>query len=715
MLARRTLYSPLPLTAVPMPNRLAECSSPYLLQHAQNPVDWYPWCPEAFELATEQDKPIFLSVGYAACHWCHVMEHESFENEAIAAILNEHFVSIKVDREERPDVDQLYMQAVQMLTGSGGWPMSVFMTADGRPFFAGTYWPPDSRWGRPGFGQVLLAVVDAWRSKRDQVIRQGEQLTEQLQVACRGPVASAGELSADWIAAADHWLLRHHDPQHGGFGGAPKFPHAMDVLLWIELSVHSPQAARTEAIHTTLQRMARGGIYDHLGGGFARYSVDERWLVPHFEKMLYDNALLAAAYADAYRLWGNAEYAHVVRETLDYVLRDMTDPSGGFYSTEDADSEGVEGKFYVWSRQEVIEVLGPQRGERFCECYDVTDEGNFEHHNILNLPKSLEQIAALRSWNEDELRVQLAEDRQRLLQRRAQRVRPGLDDKVLLSWNALMISGMVRGYRALGEGRYLEGARRGADFILQHMRDSGGRLWHTWRHGTPSLAAYLDDYAYTVDALIELFQVDGQPRWLSVAIELADSMLTQFSDPQGGFYFTAADQQPLIARSKDLADSSVPSGNAMAASALLALGRLTGRADFLNAAHAALLATSGIMAHSPQAAGQALRVLWRYLTSPRELVLIAADRESRDTAAVPGAADAAVETIEALLLKQLDPRAMTLIVRDQNWLEPLAAMCPWLLGRSAQEGQDTLYQCENATCQPPVAGREQILKALGIS
>jgi uncharacterized protein YyaL (SSP411 family) len=689
-----------------MPNRLADCSSPYLRQHQDNPVDWFPWGDEAFARARAEDKPIFLSVGYSACHWCHVMEHESFESEAIATILNQNFVSIKVDREERPDVDQIYMQAVQMLTGSGGWPMSVFMTHDGQPFFGGTYWPPDSRWGRPGFGQVLMAVVDAWQTKREQIIQQGAQLGQNLQQACQGPAPSSTPLDAQWIAAADSWLLSHHDAQHGGFGGAPKFPHAMDLSLLIELSAFQPEAARTQAIQTTLDHMARGGIYDHLGGGFARYSVDAQWLVPHFEKMLYDNALLVNVYADAYRLWGIPEYAQVVRETLDYVLRDMTDASGAYYSTEDADSEGVEGKFYVWSFAEIEELLGAERGQQFCDCYDVTKEGNFEASNILNLPKSIAQFAALRELDEALLRVQLAEDRDKLLQQRATRVRPGVDDKVLLSWNALMITAMTRGSRAVGDKRYLAAAQRTVEFIQSSLRRPNGRLWHTWRHGTASLDAYLDDYAYLIDALTELFQVDGRAQTLGLAVELAESMLQHFSDPAGGFFFTADDHEALIARSKDLADSSVPSGNAMAASGLLNLARLTGRSDFLQAAESALVAASGVMASSPQAAGQALRALLRFLQPAQEYVLVAGSDEGQ------------FDSLREQLLQRLEPRSLSVCLEasgdsaSQTHRQELAKLCPLVEQRSPVDAQITLYVCESFSCQQPIVGEAAIAAAL---
>ncbi len=683
-----------------MPNRLANCSSPYLRQHQDNPVDWYPWGDEAFKRAEQADRPIFLSVGYSACHWCHVMEHESFENQKIADILNEHFVSIKVDREERPDVDQIYMHAVQMLTGSGGWPMSVFMTHAGQPFYGGTYWPPDSRWGRPGFGQVLLAIVDAWQNKREQITNQGKQITENLAKSCYGPIANATSLNTDWIAAADRWLVQHHDPAHGGFGGAPKFPHAMDLSLMIELSARQPNEQRTQAVTLTLDKMSRGGIYDHLGGGFARYSVDERWLVPHFEKMLYDNALLAAAYADAYRLWKNEEYATVVRETLDYVIREMTDPSGAYYSTEDADSEGVEGKFYIWSLHEIEEVLGLQRSQQFCDCYDVTEEGNFEESNILNLPKSIAQFAKLHQLNESTLRQELAEDRNKLLERRALRVRPGLDDKVLLSWNALMITAMTRGYRALGDDRYLGSAQKAVDFIRQHMRREDGRLWHTWRHGEASLDAYLDDYAYLIDALTELFQVDPRTETLTLAIELANVLTKHFSDPEGGFYFTADDHEKLVARSKDNADSSVPSGNAMAASGFLNLSHLTGRDDFLQAAQSTLIAASGVMSSSPQAAGQALRVLLRATQPSKEYALFAGTNATEFTA------------LRHRLLFHLEPCSVTIAMDDPRNQTSLAKLCPLVEARAAIDGQTTLYICENFTCQQPLVGSDAIASGL---
>jgi len=691
-----------------MPNRLAEATSPYLLQHKDNPVNWFQWSDEALALAKKEDKPIFLSIGYSACHWCHVMEHESFENERIAAILNEHFVSIKVDREERPDLDQIYMQAVQMLTGSGGWPMSVFLRPDGKPFFGGTYWPPEPKFGRPGFAQVLTTVADAWQNKREQLEQQSEQLTQHLREACRGPEASEAALSQELLQAADRWLARNFDAKHGGFGNAPKFPHAMDLSLLLELDVHAPSDARKAIVTLTLDKMAAGGIYDHLGGGFARYSVDPRWLVPHFEKMLYDNALLASLYADAFRHLGtgnhsqnNAQiYAQVTRETLDYILVQMTDATGAFYSTEDADSEGEEGKFYVWKLSEVEQVLGGQRANEFCAIYDITAKGNFEGHSILNLPQSIAEYAKAKSIDELELRKRLAEDRAKLFAHRAKRVRPSLDDKVIVSWNALMITAMVKGYRAVGDDRYLQAAIKCANFIKTQMRRDDGRLYHSWRQGKATFDAYLDDYSYLIDALAELVQVHGDAEWLTWAMELAKLMQDNFEDPAGGFFYTSDDHEQLIARSKDMADSSVPSGNAMAASGLLALGRLTDNTDLLDAAKKTLQACSGVITSSPQAAGQSLRALHRGFLPSRQWALIGGEDLQ------------AFDDSRASLLRILQPAAVTIVCRNETERSALEPICPLVEGRKAVGGQVTLYACTDFVCQAPIIGTEAIFHFL---
>jgi uncharacterized protein YyaL (SSP411 family) len=681
-----------------MPNRLAEATSPYLLQHKDNPVNWYQWSDEALQLAKKEDKPIFLSIGYSACHWCHVMEHESFENERIAAILNEHFVSIKVDREERPDLDHIYMQAVQMLTGSGGWPMSVFLKPDGQPFFGGTYWPAETKFGRPGFGQVLTTVADAWKNKREQLERQSEQITQHLREACRGPEAETASLSKELLSNADRWLARNFDATHGGFGNAPKFPHAMDLSLLLELNVASPTEARKQIVTLTLDKMAAGGIYDHLGGGFARYSVDARWLVPHFEKMLYDNSLLASLYADAFRLWGTQTYAQVTRETLDYILVQMTDATGAFYSTEDADSEGEEGKFYVWTMNEIQQVLGAERAKEFSAVYDVSAKGNFEGHSILNLPKSIAEYATANAINELELQKSLADSRKKLFAHRAKRVRPSLDDKVLVSWNALMITAMVKGYRALEDERYLQAAIKCAQFIRAQMRRDDGRLWHSWRRGKANFDAYLDDYSYLIDALAELIQVHADAELLSWSIELAGIMRRDFEDSVGGFNYTAVNHEQLIARSKDMADSSVPSGNSMAAFGLLTLGRLTDQNELIDVAKKTLQACSGVIVSSPQAAGQSLRALNRDFLPSRQWALIGGDDPVTFSKA------------RAELLRILQPQAITIVCKDEPQRASLEPVCPLVEGRKAIGGQVTLYACTDSVCAAPIVGIEAVLQ-----
>src|SRR3954452_6690852 len=606
-----------------MSNRLAKESSPYLLQHQHNPVDWFAWGNEAIEKAQREDKPIFLSIGYSACHWCHVMEHESFENEAIARVLNENFVPIKVDREERPDLDQIYMNAAQMLTGHGGWPMSVFLTPQLKPFYGGTYWPPHSSRGMPGFDQILAGVRDAWKNRRDQALTAAEQLTAELQNVGAGGEGESNGLVVDLIDAAATQLRRSFDSTYGGFGQAPKFPHPMDLQLLLRTGQRNGQQAPVDMVRLTLDRMAAGGIYDHLGGGFARYSVDARWLVPHFEKMLYDNALLAGAYLDAYLVTGDANYARVLRETLNYVIRDMTHPGGGFYSTEDADSEGHEGLFYTWTPDEIEAVLGDERGATFGRVYDVSDVGNFEGRNILNFPKTLEQCASILRREPRDLAAELAESRAKLFAVREKRVRPGRDDKVIVAWNGLMIDSMARAGAALNEPEYVITADEVASFILSRLRRDDGRLLHSWRNNQAKLDAYLDDYAALANGLVSVYEGNFKERWIDEAVALMDVVLEKFADADGGgFFYTAADHEQLITRTKELTDSSIPSGNSLAATVLLRLGRLLGRGDYLDAAERTLAAGHSIMERAPMAAGQMLLALDRYLGLANELALV---------------------------------------------------------------------------------------------
>jgi uncharacterized protein YyaL (SSP411 family) len=698
-----------------MPNHLAAETSPYLLQHQNNPVAWYPWGSEALARARAEQKPIFLSIGYAACHWCHVMEHESFENEQIAAFLNEHFISIKVDREERPDLDQIYMNAVQLMTGRGGWPMSVFLTPDLKPFFGGTYWPPTSRNGMPGFDQVLRAVVDAWQNRREMAVEQARQMTEYLQLDGKDDDQGSAQdglssgAAQQLLESARRHLARAFDSLHGGFGAAPKFPHAMDMQLLLRLWKRKPQGETLHMVTHTLDKMAAGGIYDHLAGGFARYSVDERWLVPHFEKMLYDNALLTGACLDTFQATGEARFARVARETCDYILRYMTDPAGGLHSTEDADSEGEEGKFYVWTPAEIVAILGPEKGQRFCYVYDVTEHGNFEHgQSILNLPKTIEQCAQLRGWDAQELAEELADSRAKLLAVRDRRVRPGKDDKVLVSWNALMIDALARGGILLGDARYLDAATKAARFILHDMVENG-RLLHTFRHGQAKLPAYLDDYAYLVNALTTLYQATFDERWIDEAVRMADLMRQHFEDRErGGFYFTADDHEQLIARNKDFHDASVPSGNGMAATALIRLGKITGRADYLQSAERTLVAGMSVMERAPAAAGQLLLALDLWLGPMQELVLVGGPRED-ENASLVGAMQHSFAPHRVFAYRPGANAASTKPAAGAGVQSPhLAALYE---SRGAVSGEPTLYICENFACQAPIVGAAAISAA----
>ncbi len=684
-----------------MPNRLAAESSPYLLQHAANPVDWYPWGDEALARARAEGKPIFLSIGYSACHWCHVMEHESFENPRIAALLNENFVCIKVDREERPELDQIYMNAVQLMTGRGGWPMSVFLTPEGKPFYGGTYWPPQARMGMPGFDQVLSAVVDAWQHRRAQALEQAESLSDHIQLLAvpQGPPSALDETLVERAAAA---LLRAFDTVHGGFGGAPKFPHPMDLQLLAGAWFRQRDGAILHAMTFTLDKMAAGGIYDQLGGGFHRYSVDERWLVPHFEKMLYDNALLVPCYTSAYLMTRNAEYARVAHETCGYVLREMTDPAGGFYSTQDADSEGEEGKYFLWTPQAIEEVLGTQAAQTFCLAFDVTERGNFEHgKSILNRPLPITECARSLGRDPQELEQELASSRARLLAARSARVAPGLDDKVLVAWNGLMIHALCVASGALDEPRYLKAAARAADFILKQMRRADGRLLHSWRRGVARLDAYLDDYACLVNALVSLYEADFKERWIDEAVSLADLMLRGFADRDGGFFFTAADHETLITRPKDLFDNATPSGNSMAAMALLRLGKLTGSAECLSVAEATLRTAAHVMRQSPAAVGQLLLALDLYWGPAPEIVVVGDPENS------------AVAAVLAAIRQRFIPNKVLAGRRGDAPAAENAALAGLLAGKGLPDGETVaVYVCEGFACRAPLVGREAAIAGI---
>ncbi len=680
-----------------MPNQLAHETSPYLLQHVNNPVDWHPWGPEALEKSKDEDKPIFLSIGYSACHWCHVMEHESFENDDIAHTLNKHFVSIKVDREERPDLDQIYMNAVQMMTGRGGWPMSMFLTPELKPFFGGTYWPPTSKMGMPGFDQVLAGVIDAWHKRRPQAIEQADELTERLQQI--GPAVGSGQgPRLETLLAAEADLERSCDMVNGGFDGAPKFPHPMALQLLMRIWRRRPNDQLLDLIRLNLDKMAHGGIYDHLAGGFARYSVDAQWLVPHFEKMLYDNAMLADAYLDGYLVTKNGEYARVARETLDYILHYMTDPQGGFHSTEDADSESEEGKFYVWAPAEIRQILGDEAAERFCYVYDVTEQGNFEGKNVLNLPKTIEQCARIKGWDQQELEAELAQSRAKLLKVRDERVRPGKDDKILASWNGLMIHTMARAAGILDDEKYLTAATRAAEFIFGNMRRNPGRLLHSWRNGQAKFDAYLDDYAILINALVTLYEASFDERWIDEAVRFADIVMENFHDDEGsGFFYTANDHEELIARNKDIYDNATPSSSAVAATGLLRLGKLCGRSSYLQGAEEVLRLGAGVMERSAIAGAQLLIALDMNLGPTPEIVILG-NKDEPETAAA----------LRDLRRRFVPNRVVT--CRSSVEAAGSSNLAKIFAGKTKRDGSPTVFVCENFTCQTPVIGQEAARK-----
>lgn len=678
-----------------MPNRLANEISPYLLQHATNPVDWHPWGPEALAKAKREDKPIFLSVGYSACHWCHVMERESFENESIARLLNEHFVPVKVDREERPDLDRIYMDAVQAISGRGGWPLSVFLTPDQEPFFGGTYWPPQARMGLPGFGAVLAAVADAWENRRREVLGQARLLTERLRT--QGLCAAPGlPLSEELFRSAAENLTRGLDPVHGGFRGSPKFPQPVCLQLGFRLWRRQRNERLLDLLGLTLDNMARGGIYDHLAGGFARYCVDAQWRVPHFEKMLYDNALLADAYLDGFLATGRPDYARVAGETLDYILTYLADPAGGYHSSEDADSGGEEGAFYLWTPEETRQILGREAAETFCCVYGVSEAGNFAGKSILHLARTMSENAASTGRSQGELERMLAASRARLLQARDRRVRPGKDDKVLVSWNALTIHALARAAGILEEAKYLAAASRAAEFILARMRLDDGSLLHCWRAGTAKQGAYVDDYALLANALVTLYEASFEERWVEEAVRVADAMLDRFYDPaEGGFYFTAHDHEPLIARVKDLCDDATPSGSGSAAMALVRLGKLTSRAGYVEAAGKTLLFGSGLMQRAPLAGAQLLMALELYV-GPTPQIVILGNRDGMETAAA----------LRGLRRRFIPNRVVAF--RDPSragggfpHLDALFA------GKAAGGRSPSVYVCQDLTCSAPVAGADE--------
>jgi uncharacterized protein YyaL (SSP411 family) len=674
-----------------MPNRLINETSPYLLQHANNPVDWYPWGEEALERARSEDKPILLSIGYSACHWCHVMERESFENETIAGLMNDNFVSIKVDREERPDLDQVYMQAVQMLTGSGGWPMTVFLTPEGKPFYGGTYFPPEDRQGMPGFPRLLTSIAEAYSTNRGEIDRVTKQLTTQMSQSNQ---VSQGTsiLTVDILHKAYSSLATNFDYQNGGFGNAPKFPQPMTPEFLLRYYHHGYNPRALELVELTLEKMAYGGIYDQIGGGFHRYSTDAYWLVPHFEKMLYDNALLARLYLHTYLITGRALYRRVVEETLDYVLREMTDSSGGFYSAQDADSEGVEGKFFVWSPDEINSVMGDADGEVFAGYYGVTGAGNFEGKNILNIRQDPEEFAETKGLTADQLGDIINRGSKALLEVREQRIHPMRDDKVLASWNGLMLRSFAEAAAALGRPDYLAVAIKNAEFLARSMK-SDGRLLRTYRDGQAKLLGYLEDYSFVIDGLLALYEATFDLRWLDEAVTLADSMIELFWDEGiGGFYDTGSDHETLVVRPRDVFDNAQPCGGSVASDVLLRLAVFTGNNDYSAKATVPLRSLHQAMSQSPGGTGHWLSALDFYVSPPKEIAVIG-PRDDPTTQAL-------LDTVFHRFLpnKVVMGVETPLIPADDN----SEADIPLLAGRGMVGGLPTAYVCQNYACQLPV-------------
>lgn len=675
-----------------MPNRLAQESSPYLLQHANNPVDWYPWGPEALAKAQAENKPIFLSIGYSACHWCHVMEHESFEDDATAQIMNELFVNIKVDREERPDIDSIYMDAVVALTGHGGWPMSVFLTPTGVPFYGGTYFPPSPRHGMPSFEQILRSVAHAFVNQSEDVDKNAFQLMTRINAAI--PLTAEGSVEPAVLNLSVQAMAQNFDWHHGGMKGSPKFPQPMTYEFLLRAYHSNPQQQTLNMVELTLQKMATGGMYDQLGGGFHRYSVDAVWLVPHFEKMLYDNALLARVYLHAYQVTENPFYRRIVVETLDYVIREMTDPQGGFYSTQDADSEGEEGKFFLWSPEEIKAVIGDKYGEVFCAVYDVRPGGNFEGKSILNIPRPLQPILDKYGLSDEELVLMLDESRVKLFEARETRIKPARDEKILTSWNGLMMAAFAEAGRVLDRPDYTDVAVKNAEFILATMLKEG-RLFRTWKAspGEAKLMGYLEDYAFYADALLALYQTTFDPRWFQTAQQLVEVILTHFPDEtNGGFFDTADDHEALVSRPKTLQDNAIPSGNAMTLNVLLQLAAFTAQDRYAAPAHATLAGLQQVMSQYPAAFAHWLTALAFATSQPKEIALMG----SLDT-------DSMHDMLNMLHKPYRPNQVVAATLPDDTTGHP-----DLVLDRSMQNGETTAYVCQNFTCQQPVTTVEAL-------
>ncbi|MHC4124269.1 MAG: thioredoxin domain-containing protein [Planctomycetota bacterium] len=669
-------------------NRLIKENSPYLLQHAHNPVNWFAWGKEAFEKAKEENKPIFISIGYSTCHWCHVMEHESFENEEIAKIMNENFISIKVDREQRPDIDSIYMNAVQAMTGSGGWPLSVFCTPEGKPFYSGTYFPPRDSFGRVGFPKLLSTIANAWQERQAELVGSANNMAQILEKICKPQ--GKGKLSIDLLEKSYANLESAFDDRDGGFGTAPKFPQPGNLSFVMNYWYRTKNDKALSMVEKTLDKMANGGMYDQLGGGFHRYSTDKMWLVPHFEKMLYDQALLSRVYLKAYKITGKKKYVKIVNEIFDYVLRDMTDSKGGFYSAEDADSEGSEGLFYVWELKEIEVVLGKKNADIFNDYYGVTKAGNFEEaKNILNISKAIKQTAEKFNTNNAEIEKILLESRERLFKHREKRVRPHKDDKIITAWNGLMISALAEGGAVLAEEKYIKAAETAAGFILTELQGNG-RLMRYYRKGKAVGYGFLDDYAFTITGLLDLYEATFDAKWLEEAKKLTKQMTDLFEDKKnGGFFQVGRDSEQLIVHNKPSYDGAVPSGNSIAVIALLRLGKLTMDSTLTEKGEKLLENFSGQLAQSPTSFTTMLRAVDFLLGPSQEIVITGAFQEA-DTQ----------EMIKLIRGKFL-PNAVVIFHDTGKEGKAIEKIAPFVVNQTAIAGKATAYVCENFACKKP--------------
>lgn len=682
-------------------NRLQHETSPYLLQHAENPVHWYAWSEEALQAARDQDKPILLSIGYSACHWCHVMAHESFEDEATAAQMNEHFINIKVDREERPDIDSIYMQAViAMNDGHGGWPLTAFLTPEGKPFYGGTYFPKEPRYGMPSFTQILEGVTNAYAEQRDEVERVGGNVQHALDRTLLQPVAD-DRLNADLLDTAFDKLAGGFDWRNGGFGGAPKFPQPMNLEFLLRHYHRAGAESALEMVKLTLDKMARGGMYDQVGGGFARYSVDAVWLVPHFEKMLYDNAQLSRLYLHAYQVTGDPFHRRIAEEVYDYILREMTTEEGGFYSATDADSEGVEGKFFVWSLAEIESLLG-EDAQYAIAYWGITERGNFEGANILNVPRPDAEVAANFGLSVAALHEKIEAIKAILYAARAERIPPGLDDKVLTAWNGLMLASLAEAARVLDRDDYRAAAIRNADFLLANLRTEDGRLLRTYKAGEAKLNAYLEDHANLIDGLLEVYQTTFDERYFTAARELADLALVRFPAADGGYFDTSDDHEDLLVRPRTLQDNAVPSGMAVLAKNLLRLTAYTGEPHYEEAARGALNLLAGAMAEVPGAFGESLSAVSMAVAGLAEIAVIGGpEGEGPALAGRLGLLD--------VIQKPYRPNVITALAPEDTGGE---AVIPLLRHRTRRDGQPAVYVCRNFACQFPVTTAAEVIALL---